>query len=356
MKKFIITALFLVLSASAAPALAESGLPVFVSILPQKYFVEKIGGEFVDVDVMVSPGSSPATYEPSPRQMAALSKAQAYFAIGVPFEKHWLPRIASANPDMPVIHTDKGIDKMPIGAHEHHDHEGEAHDDHGHEGKGHGHDKGHHHDGEEHDAHGHGDKGHGHDEGHHDHEGEAHAEHHGDAGHGHDHQGMPDPHVWLAPELVRIQAENIHDALARIDPGNAETYAKNFTAFIREIDRLNHEIEHILASLEDDQRTFMVFHPTWGYFARQYGLEQIAIEAGGKEPGPGKLAEIIKHGRELGIKTVFVQPQFSQKSAKVIARELNAEVVTLDPLAPDWNDNLIKAAKAFEQAATKSGN
>lgn len=310
MKKFFISVFLLALSAAAAPAGAETGLPVFVSILPQKYFVQKIGGDNVDVSVMVRPGSSPATYEPSPRRMAALSGARAYFAVGVPFEKNWLPRIASANPDMPVIHTDQGVDKMPVGAHEHHDHDGEAH-----------------------------------------------AERHGDAGRGRRHrQGILDPHIWLAPEPVRIQAKNIHDGLARIDPENAQAYAENLAAFIREIDRLNHEIKDILAPLEAGRRTFMVFHPSWGYFARQYGLKQIAVEAGGKEPGPGKLAEIIKLGRELGIKTVFVQPQFSQKSAVVIARELGAEVVTLDPLSPDWDDNLIKAAGAIRDAALKNGD
>lgn len=322
MKKLLLLALILAVSAASSPAVAEPGGSVFVSILPQKYFLQKVGGELVDVNVMVSPGSSPATYEPSPRQMAELAGTKAYFAVGVPFEKHWLPRIASANPHMPVIHTDDGIDKMPIGAHEHHHHDGEAGqaDEHGREGHGHAE---------------------------HEHEGEAHDEHH---------QGMPDPHIWLAPELVRIQAKNMHDGLVRIDPENTETYAANLASFIHEIDRLNHEIKKILAPLEDGQRTFMVFHPTWGYFARQYGLKQIAIESGGKEPGPGKLAEIIKLGRESGIKTVFVQPQFSQKSAGVIARELDAEVVTLDPLSPDWDDNLIKAAKAIREAALKSGN
>jgi zinc transport system substrate-binding protein len=99
---------------------AAGSAQVFVSILPQKYFVEKIGGELVDVSVMVKPGASPATYEPKPHQMVALSLAKIYFAIGIPFEKAWLKKIASANPNMVVVHTERGIEKRAMSAHKQH--------------------------------------------------------------------------------------------------------------------------------------------------------------------------------------------------------------------------------------------
>jgi zinc transport system substrate-binding protein len=110
---------------------AADKLPVFVSIVPQKYFVQQIGKDLVDVQVMVQPGASPATYEPKPKQMADLSKTKIYFAIGVPFENAWLGKIAAANPDMRVVHTDHGIEKLAMAAHHHHD-------DHEHEGEHHG--------------------------------------------------------------------------------------------------------------------------------------------------------------------------------------------------------------------------
>lgn len=307
------------------PSFAKTS--VFVSILPQKYFTEKIGGELVDVSVMVTPGGSPATYEPSPRQMTKLTEAKAYLAIGVPFENAWLPRIANANRSMPIMHVDKGITKLPMQAHGHHgkeehpEHEKGIHEQHGEE-EHHDHDK---HDHEEH----------GHDEhGHH----EAH------------HHGMLDPHVWLAPNTVKIVAQNTCAALSDIDPANKQAYRKNLDAFLKEIAALDTDIQQILVNIPHDKRTFMVFHPSWGYFAHQYHLNQIAIEAEGKEPSPKALANIIEHGRELHIPVVFVQPQFSKRSAQVIAQEIGATVIPLNPLAEDWASNLRQAAGAFGKA------
>ncbi|WP_319468602.1 metal ABC transporter solute-binding protein, Zn/Mn family [uncultured Pseudodesulfovibrio sp.] len=281
------------LTVTGFPIATHAGTSVFVSILPQKYFVEKIGGDLVNVSVMVMPGASPATYEPSPKQMAQLSTASAYFSIGVPFENTWLHRIAGANKSMPVIHTDKGITKRPMQT------------GHGHENETGNHDHGH---------------------------------------------GILDPHVWLAPDLVQIIARNIYAALVGLDPANKSVYTKNYAKFMAEIARLDSDILQQIDSLPKDKRSFMVFHPSWGYFAHQYGLQQIPIESEGKSPSPRDLAEIIRIGRELKVPAVFVQPQFSEKSAKVIAHEIGANVVPLNPLAEDWENNLRTAAKAFRKA------
>ena len=135
---FLISASFLLLC--WRPAQADKKLMVFVSIPPQKYFLQQIGKQRVDVQVMVQAGASPATYEPRPRQMAAISKAQAYFAIGVPFERTWLGKISAVNPAIQVVHTDHGIPKIPMTIHpidserhrqkDHQDHHGEL-DHHG---------------------------------------------------------------------------------------------------------------------------------------------------------------------------------------------------------------------------------
>lgn len=298
MKKVFLVALGLTL-AWVGPASAEGKVRAFVSILPQKYFVERIGGDLTEVDVLVQPGANPHMYEPTPRQMTALAGAQVYFAIGINLEDVWLPKLKGANRDMLVVRTQEGVDKIPMAEH-HHDHEA------GHE---------------EHD----------------------HGAMHSDE---HDH-GILDPHIWLDPVRVKTIAQNTCDGLVKVDPAHKAEYEANLAAFLDDLANLDESIADAMAAIPEDKRAFMVFHPSWGYFAKRYGLTQVAIEAGGNEPSPRHLAEIVEHGRELGVTVVFVQPQFSKRSAEVIASELNARVVPLDPLAEDWKDNLLHAAEAF---------
>lgn len=313
MKKCIgLLALFLLSgSAWAAPS-------VFVTIAPQKYFVDRISGGKASVSVMVEPGANPHAYEPKPRQMAALASASLYFTIGDSFDQTWLARIVGANPGITVVHTAEGIEKIPmVDGHDEHSRKDEAEHDHKHDKKGHGHkDAKHAHDGE---------------------------------AHGHDH-GTLDPHIWLDPALVKIQAAHIRDGLSTIDPGNAQEYAANAEAFMRELDELDAELRTVLSALPEDRRTFLVFHPSWGYFAKAYGLKQASIEVEGKEPSPKDMARIIATGKKSGAKVVFVQPQFSEKSASVIARQIGAQVVRLDPLAANWSENLLEAAHVFADA------
>jgi zinc transport system substrate-binding protein len=293
---------------------AADKLPVFVSIVPQKYFVQQIGKDLVDAQVMVQPGANPATYEPKPKQMADLSKTKIYFAIGVPFENAWLSKIAATNPDMRVIHTDHGIEKLAMEAHHHHD----------------DHEKGEHH----------GEEKHGNEKG----------EHHGKAEHDkdhHEHTGL-DPHIWLSPPLVKIQARTILAALQEADPAHRSVYEANFKAFAAQIDQLDADLKKTFAGKKGLQ--FMVFHPAWGYFAHAYGLKQVPIEIEGKDPKPAQLKELIQHARKNDIKIVFVQPQFSTKSAELIAREIGGQVAFADPLAEDWMANLRQVADKFQAA------
>jgi zinc transport system substrate-binding protein len=289
---------------------AADKIPVFVSIAPQKYFVQQIGKDLLEVQVMVRPGASPATYEPKPRQMADLSKAKIYFAVGVPFEKVWLPKIAAANPEMAVIHTDHGIKKLAMAAH-HGDEEEEHHGAEAHQGGGHQ------------------------DQGEHPNEGH------------HEHGGL-DPHIWLAPPLVKIQARSILDTLKRIDPAHGSVYEANCHEFTTRIDRLDTDLKRTFAGKQGLE--FMVFHPSWGYFARAYGLKQVPIEIEGKDPKPAQLQALIAHAREGGVRVIFVQPQFSTKSARVVAREIGGQVVLADPLAEDWMANLHAVAEKFQAA------
>ncbi len=313
-------------------AFAADKLPVFVSIVPQKYFVQQIGKDLVAVQTMVQPGASPATYEPKPQQMADLSKTKIYFAIGVPFENAWLEKIAAANPNMRVIHTDQGIDKIAMEAHHHHDdHEEEHHDEGEHHGEAeHGHEKGEHH----------GEAEHGHEKGEH-HEEDEHDKDH------HEHTGL-DPHIWLSPPLVKIQARTILAALQEADPVHRSVYEANFKEFTAQIDKLDADLKKTFEGKEGLQ--FMVFHPPWGYFAHAYGLKQVPIEIEGKDPKPAQLKKLIQHAREKGIKVVFVQPQFSTKSAELVAREIGGQVAFADPLAEDWMANLRQVADKFQAA------
>ncbi len=254
------------------PPTSSAVLNVTVSILPQQYFVERIGGENVAVNVMVLPGESPATYEPKPDQLRALSKAQAYVSIGVPFEQAWLERISSANPDMLMVDTTQGIERL------------------------------------------------------------------GDPEH-------PDPHIWLSPRLVKIQARTIYEALAQLDPEHQTTYQANLERFLEDIDALDADIRSTLSGLE--QRKFMVFHPSWSYFARDYDLEMIPIEIGGQEPSAAELAALVERAQAEDIRVIFAQPQFSTEKAQTIAEEIGGEVLLIDPLAPDWLDNLRRVAETF---------
>jgi len=280
--------------ALTATVFAKNGLNVTASILPQKYFIQKIGGNRVNVSIMVLPGANPATYEPKPRQMVNLSKAKIYFAIGVPFENNWLPKFAKTNPGMIIVKTQSGIQKIPMKA------------------GGHGHPK---------------------------------AENNPEKAV----NQAKDPHIWLSPSLVMLQAKNILNALLEADPEGRTEYEANYRAFLQELKTLDMEIRKLLQTSGQNHR-FMVYHPSWGYFARSYGLEQIPIELEGKQPSPRKLLELVQTAQKEGIKVIFVQPQFSEKSAETIAHAIGGKVVFADPLAEDWKNNLLEVAAKIKSA------
>ncbi len=269
------------------PSVVHSSEPleVFVSILPQKFMVEQVGGDRVHVSVLVGPGQSPATYEPTPKQMSRLQKALVYFQIGVPFEREWMARLQSINPHMKVLDTWEAVWQQD----------------------------------------------------------RSHVEQYATQC-----QAAHDPHVWTSPPLVRMMARHIRDTLVEWDPAHAREYKANNEQFAQDLDRLDAEIRTLLAPLT--HREFMVFHPSWCYFAETYGLEQISIETEGKEPGPRTLASIIDRGKREGIKVIFVQPQFSRQTARAIARAIGATIVPVDPLAENYLDNLRSVAKQLAEA------
>ncbi|MBI4776885.1 MAG: zinc ABC transporter substrate-binding protein [Deltaproteobacteria bacterium] len=299
------TAALLLILASPTITGAAQRMPVFVSIAPQAYFVNKIGEGLVETWVMVEPGAQPHTYEPKPKQMIALSRAKIYFAVGIEFETVWLDRFQAVNPDMKIVHTDADIRKFPM-EEEHHPHD-EKEDRTGGPSM------------------------------------EAPKTTH-DQQHTH---GVSDPHTWLSPPLALLQSRAIVCALVAEDPAHRDTYEANYRRLSVEILDLDAEIRNIFVG-KQRKIEFMVFHPAWGYFARAYGLEQIPVEVEGKEPKPLQLKELIERAKAKNIKVVFVQPQFSTRSADTIANALGGHVAFADPLASDWAKNLRDLAVKFE--------
>ncbi|RBQ29623.1 metal ABC transporter solute-binding protein, Zn/Mn family [Aliarcobacter vitoriensis] len=292
MKKILVLFMFF------ASVLYANKPQLTVNILPQKYFVEQIVKDKFDINVMVKPGSSPHNFEPKPSQMKALNASKAYFLVGDPSELAWLDRFKQNAKNTLFVDTTIGIEKIAMVEHSHHDHD---HDE---------------------------------DDPHHEH-------------HDHGEDGL-DPHTWLDPISVKVQAKNIYEGMLKIDAKNGDFYKANYENFIKELDDLDKEIKNILEPFKG--KPFMVFHPSWGYFAKQYELSQISIEIEGKEPKPNELVKLVEEAKTHNIKIIFVAPQFSQKSAKTISQNIGGNVVSIDPLSEDWKDNMLKTAKEIAKS------
>lgn len=150
-----------------------------------------------------------------------------------------------------------------------------------------------------------------------------------------------DPHLWTSPKMVKIIAQNMARALSKFDPAGESFYQKNLKNYLAQLDSLSEKIQTIVESLPENSKRFMVFHPSYGYLARDYGLEQLCIEAEGKEPKPKDLKRLIQQANESAIKTIFVMPQFSRRAAETIAKSIQGKVETTDPLAYEFERELL---------------
>ncbi|MCM5703449.1 metal ABC transporter solute-binding protein, Zn/Mn family [Larsenimonas salina] len=302
------TALFV----TSLPVMAAP-LQVSTSILPEKWLIEQLGGDSVEVQTLVEEGKEPEDFSPSPRQLSTLTQSTLYFAIGVPFEKAWLERFEQRAPEMKVVHLDQGLKKRAIEAHAEPASGADAHGAHDHESHGH-------------DAHEHA--------------------HHGDhqTGHSH-HEGQPDPHVWLDPDNMVVMAQTAADALSDALPDQAEAIEAREQALIQKIENTTGSIERELAPYKG--QSFMVYHPAFGYFGDRFGLNQLPIELNGREPTPQALNALIKTAHDQNIHTIFIQKQFSTRIASRLADEIDGTVVAIDPLSPDYLSNLEHIADAL---------
>ena len=268
-------------------------LSVLISGVPQQYFVERIAGDLAEVTVLIPPGASPTTYEISPSDMRRVNRADVWFTIGLQREVTWIPEFSSLNRRLKIVSTIEDVTRLPIGRYS------------------------------------------------------IPGEHTDSGNHDHDHSGV-DPHVWLSPELVSIQARAICANLIELDPVNSGIYAENLNLFLEEISDLQTRIHQSIDSFQGE--SFMVFHPAWGYFADEFSLIQVPIEISGSEPSPSEMAQLIDYGKNSSIKVVFVSPQFSETSAETIAGELEASVVFIDPLALNWAENLAMVSDQIASA------
>ena len=275
---FTVAALYYLYSLKTDSNGPKDKIEVIVSLGPQVEFVKAVGGDKVEVTLMVPPGADPHTYEPLPDQLNHVSKAQMYVEVGTPveFELNYMDKLKSLNPSMLVVNSSRGIDLIPNIA---------------------------------------------------------------------ENENSSDPHVWVSPKNAKIMVENIYQGLVKIDPNNTGYYTTNRDNYIVQLDELDANITKSLEGKENSQ--IIVYHPAWAYFCKDYNLHQIPIESEGKEPTSQEIAAVIDFARKNNVKVIFIEPQYSPKSAEVIASEINGKVLKIDDLAQNYIENLKNVTETF---------
>lgn len=259
---------------------------ITVTMEPQRYFTEAIAGDKFDVVSMVPKGSSPETYDPIPEQLVSLGNSKAYLRIGyIGFELSWMERLLANTPHLQVFDTSKSIDLIFETGHEHGDHH---------------------------------------------------------------HEGGVEPHVWSSTNNALIIARNTYKALSTLDKENEPYYLSRYDSLCRSIQQTDSVIRQVL-SAPGASRAFMIYHPALSYFARDYGLHQIPIEEGGKEPSPAHLKGLIDACKAENVRVIFVQPEFDRRNAEIIAEQTGTKVIPINPLSYEWREELINVAKALAQ-------
>ncbi len=256
---------------------------VIVSILPQKTFVEKIAGDDFEIQVLVPHGASPESYTLLPSQLKQISHSEVWFRIG-----HIGFELSWKDKVAELNRNMKVVDLsegLDLIA------------------------------GEETD--------------------------HGD----HIHHGGIDPHTWLSPKLVKQMAGKIAETLGSINPDKNSEYKANYLKFVKEIDQLDIKIKNALKEYQG--KSFITFHPSLSYFARDYGLVQYSLESGGKEPTPQHMTKVIGLARRENIGVIYIQSEFDREHARVFAEEIKGKIIEVRPLSPDWEDNLMEMTHIF---------
>ena len=250
---------------------------ITVSILPQRTFVEKIAGDEYEINVLLPPGVNPHSFEMLPAQLKSISKSVLWFRIGHIGFEY------SWKEKIIQANTSMKVVDVSEGLDLIHEDE----------------------------------------------------EQHGE----HTHVGGIDPHIWISPQRVKQIAERMAGELTLLNPANGPVYKKNLETFLQEIDALDAQIRNELKPFEG--RKFITFHPSLSYFAKDYGIEQLTLEFGGKEPTPQHMAEVVEMARKENIKAIYIQSEFDKDHATVFAKEIDGTVIQVVPLDPNWAENLL---------------
>ena len=255
----------------------KPAVTVTVTISPYKYFVDQIAKGKVDVNVMVSNGNNPETYEPYAQQMMELSKSALYLKVGsIGFEQTWMKKLQDNAPDMKVIDTSVGIKPAKTPG------------------------------------------------------------------------GNIDPHVWMSCSNARIIASNILKALCELEPKNKAFFEKNYQSLLSIIDKRDSTIKESFKKDPDLVRKFVIYHPILTYFARDYQLEQLAIEEEGREPSAAQLKSLIERARKEKIKFCLIQAEFANRNTTTFIKESYTKPMNINPLQGDWNRAMLEAALAVQ--------
>lgn len=300
-------------SASDEPAGFRNDYPKGTPIIkaatrlaPIQFVVDRIGGEYVDSISVVPPGFDSHTFEPKPSQLKLLNQADVYFSLDTPLEQVWIERFVALNSRVSLVNLMsalKGTNMLLADTHEHF-HKNEP----GHE--------------------------------------------HADEEHEHAALEMAydghDSHVWMSPYFLKLIAGEVCKEFSRQLPQQAAYFEKNLAVFNERADELGIRVRALLKDLPESKKTFLVFHPSWAYFAKEFGLTQLAVEQEGKEPTPAYLAMIIDDARNKGISVIFVQKEFNPAIAATVAAHLpEGRVVTLDPASYDCFKSIEETAAAI---------
>ena len=275
---------------NSANDVSEDKLTVAVGIVPEESFVKAVAGDSVNIVTMIPPGRSTANYQPSPKEMREFSEASVYFAMGVPAENsNIIPKAKELNEDVEIVNLAHRVGE--VHPHRYFDKkEGHSHDDNDHKGR--------------------------------------------------------DPHIWMSPKRVKVMIDIIRDELVKLNPDKEDMYHENAKNYKEKLDNIDKEIKNTLSKVEE--QSFIIYHPSFGYFADDYGLNMIAIEESGKEATPKKLAKVIDIAKQKDIKFVFYQKEFDSQQAETIADEINGETIEVAPLSKDYIDNMREISDKFK--------
>ena len=312
MKKILLLVIILSMLAASGCAVNNGSekSTIAVGIPPLAGFVEKVAGDDFTIVTLVPPGNSPANYQPTAKEMQQLSDAGIYFTLQMPTEvANILPKAADFNKDLNIIYLRDEVSLVyPLLEAEGHSHDEDEHDE------------------DEHDE----DE---HDEDEHDED--------------HDHGDLTvDPHLWLSPKRAIEMVNIITRELSELNPGSKDEYEANAGAFIAELEDLDARIKVIVSNMTI--KSFMMYHGAYSYFADDYGLEMITLEASGKQASASDIQEVIDHAVEEGIKVVFYQDEFDDNQAKTVAEEIGGRVEKSSPLSTNYIESLDAFAKVLE--------